>query len=400
MPRYAYTALVGSKKVQGEVEAPSKAEALRLLRRNGFGTVLALEEVRARAVKRARISPASLAQFYRILGMLLGSGVDLREALESLSDGPQYGKVARAMLESLRQTPTLSVAAERVGLPTPHVWAIRAAEESGKLERVLAQLAEEVEANSELSAEVKGAATYPVAILSFILLLVYGLLTGMVPRFIGVLESMGYTRADMPWYSRVLVALADLLRDNGPLLFLGAVGLAFAFLAWSRTNPGQEVLDRFFFRLPLISRLRQNLILSRFLRTFSLLIEAGVNIRETLTIGAQVAGSATYRQKINAIKERVEKGFSVTRAFQEAKFPREVVSLIKTAEQASLSSVVPLLMSYAVFLQEETKRAVRSLSKLIEPALIVVMAVVVGGLLLGVFVPFYDAIQKLREKMQ
>ena len=200
MPVYVYRAIpeTGRGELAGELEAQSIEEALSVLASQRL-VVLNLEEAeRGRTGKRAKIKLASLAQFYRTLGTLLSAGVNINLTLESLAKNPKVKNLASQIGAKLTQGFSFAQAAEAAGLPKAHVSALKGAESGGGLAKTLLRLADNVEEAVAIQGEVRGAATYPVAILGFIALLVYGLLKSLVPRFVQVLEGMGYTGKDFP----------------------------------------------------------------------------------------------------------------------------------------------------------------------------------------------------------
>jgi len=403
MPRYFYRAIpeIGRGEITGELEADSPEEAVSLLTSQKL-VVLSLTEAKPSARRRLRVRLASLGQFYRTLGTLLQAGVNINVALASLAKSPTAGQVAAAIASYLAQGYALSQAAEAAGLPKGHVAAIKGAETGGNLPKTFLRLADNIEEALAMRGEVRGALTYPVAILGFIALLVYGLLKSLVPRFTSVLEGMGFQRDDYPIYSRIVIALSDFLRAYDLLLFLGIAALVASAVLWSRTPQGGEVLDRLFYRLPIIGPIRKNIALANFLDTLSFLLDAAVDLITAITIAGENTGSQTWVRLSRRIRELVESGYPLSQTMkvgvEEGYIPPEIPPLIEAGEESN--AVPELAKKYADFLRSESRRAVAQSAKLIEPFMVVVMAVVVGGIILSLFVPFYDAINKLREMTQ
>lgn len=404
MPVYVYRAIpeTGRGELAGELEAQSIEEALSVLASQRL-VVLNLEEAeRGRTGKRAKIKLASLAQFYRTLGTLLSAGVNINLTLESLAKNPKVKNLASQIGAKLTQGFSFAQAAEAAGLPKAHVSALKGAESGGGLAKTLLRLADNVEEAVAIQGEVRGAATYPVAILGFIALLVYGLLKSLVPRFVQVLEGMGYTGKDFPVYSQVVIALSDFLRAYDTLLFVGLAALVTAFLLWTRTPAGEEAVDRLLYRLPFVSQVRKLLTQATFLDNLAFLLEAAVPLTTAIAIAGNNTGSPTWVRLSQKVQSDVEAGLTLSEALKrgvdEGLLLPEVPALISAGEESNAVHV--LAKNYARFLREEARRTISQTAKLIEPFMVVVMAVVVGGIILSLFVPFYDAINKLREMTQ
>ena len=404
MPVYVYRAIpeTGRGELAGELEAQSIEEALSVLASQRL-VVLNLEEAeRGRTGKRAKIKPTSLAQFYRTLGTLLSAGVNINLALESLAKNPKVKDLASQIGAKLTQGFSFAQAAEAAGLPKAHVSALKGAESGGGLAKTLLRLADNVEEAITIQGEVRGAATYPVAILGFIALLVYGLLKSLVPRFVQVLEGMGYTQKDFPVYSQVVIALSDFLRAYDTLLFVGLAALVTAFLLWTRTPAGEEAVDRLLYRLPFVSQVRKLLTQATFLDNLAFLLEAAVPLTTAIAIAGNNTGSPTWVRLSQKVQSDVEAGLTLSEALKrwadEGLLLPEMPALISAGEESNTVHV--LAKNYARFLREEARRTISQTAKLIEPFMVVVMAVVVGAIILSLFVPFYDAINKLREMTQ
>lgn len=404
MPVYIYRAIpeTGRGELAGELEAQSIEEALSVLASQRL-VVLNLEEAeRGRTGKRAKIKLASLAQFYRTLGTLLSAGVNINLTLESLAKNPKVKNLASQIGAKLTQGFSFAQAAEAAGLPKAHVSALKGAESGGGLAKTLLRLADNVEEAVAIQGEVRGAATYPVAILGFIALLVYGLLKSLVPRFVQVLEGMGYTGKDFPVYSQVVIALSNFLRAYDTFLFVGLAALVTTFLLWTRTPAGEEAVDRLLYRLPFVSQVRKLLTQATFLDNLAFLLEAAVPLTTAIAIAGNNTGSPTWVRLSQKLQSDVEAGLTLSEALKrgvdEGLLLPEVPALISAGEESNAVHV--LAKNYARFLREEARRTISQTAKLIEPFMVVVMAVVVGGIILSLFVPFYDAINKLREMTQ
>lgn len=398
MATFSYKALPegSAKEISGEIEAASYNEALAALSARRL-VVLSVQELSRSARPSLKVKDVHIAQLFRTLGTLLNAGVTLSVALESLSQHKVLGPLAKRWIAYNNAGLSLSQSMEQLGFAPAHVAAARASEEGGSLGKVFLRLAGELDESIRIRDEIRGALTYPVAILGFIGLAVYFLLTGFVPRFMQVLGSMGLKPSDYPIYTQIVIAVSDFLRSNGLIFFVGVAAIVAAAVLWARTPAGSDTIDRSLYKLPIIGAMRRTLNVGIFLSNLSSLLAAAVNMPRALEISGATTGSVVYKEVARNLKKRVEAGQLLSQAMKAEPewIPSEIPPLVAAGEQGN--AIPDLTEKYAQYLKEQVRRGVQQNSKLIEPALIVVMAVVVGGLILSLMVPFYDAINKLQQ---
>jgi type IV pilus assembly protein PilC len=217
------------------------------------------------------------------------------------------------------------------------------------------------------------------------------LMLGVVPGFRQVFDSLD---TELPAITTFVLETAEFMKANWMLCFGGLIGSVFAFFAFKKTERGSWMWDRFVLRAPVFGPLARKVALARFSRTFATLIRSGVPIMGTLDIVAETAGNKVVAKAVYDSRESVRSGNLLSEPLSNSKvFPPMVVRMIAIGERTGALEV--LLEKIAEFYDAQVKAAVKSLTSLIEPLLISVMGVIVGGVVMSVFLPILDVVGKL-----
>ena len=272
-----------------------------------------------------------------------------------------------------------------------YVSMVRAGEVSGQMDIILNRLAEYQEASDTLRREIKAAMTYPVISMVLVLGITAFLMLGVVPGFRQVFDSLD---SDLPAITTFVLETAESMKAHWPVWFGTIVVLVFAFLTGKKTEKGAWMWDRFVLKAPVFGPLARKVALARFSRTFATLIRSGVPIMGTLDIVAETAGNRIVAKAVYDSRESVRSGNLLSEPLGNSKvFPPMVVRMIAIGERTG--SLEVLLEKIAEFYDGQVKAAVKSLTSLIEPILISVMGVIVGGVVMSVFLPILDVVGKL-----
>ena len=350
---------------------------------------------RAKA-KRASCKAGEVELFTRQLATMLGAGIPMLEALEILADqaeSPGFAFCLNKVVEDIRNGSDLSQALEPHKRVFSHIYVsmIRAGEVSGQIDVILTRLAEYLEAAAHLRNEIKSAMTYPVISLFLVIGIASFLMIFIVPSFRPVFESLDVT---LPPLTVVTMDAAFFMKTYWYVIFGGAVALFCAAKAVCRTERGAYVRDALMLRIPVFGPLFKKVALSRFSRTFSTLVKSGVPILGAMEIVSDTAGNKVISGIVDSAKESVKNGDSLSDPFMEAAvFPPMVVKMMAIGERSG--ALDALLEKIAEFYDQQVEAEVKGLTAMIEPILITVMGVVVGGIVLAVFLPIF----KLQEKM-
>jgi len=401
----------GGKTVEGTINATDRNEVVAELRKQNL-VVLKIEETAAARKKksadpaqgsslfqrRPSASRTDLVMFTRQLATMIGSGLALLEALEVLGEQAESAGMkltCRKLVSEVRAGVDLSTAMESCpkSFDGLYVSMVRAAEVSGQMDTILVRLAEYLESSDRLRSEIRSAMTYPVVSLFLVLGITTFLMLGVVPGFRTVFESLD---CELPSITKFTLNTADFLKEHWALVFGGMALGVFGLFAFKKTEQGAEMFDNFSLRVPVIGPLVRKIALARFSRTFATLIRSGVPIMATLDIVADTAGNRIVTKTVLNSRESVRSGNQLSEPLGRSKvFPPMVVRMISIGERTG--SLETLLEKIAEFYDQQVKAAVKSLTSLIEPILISVMGVIVGGVVMSVFLPILEVVGKLGQ---
>jgi len=392
--------------VEGTIQADDRNAAVNELRRQNL-VVLNVEAQAAKAGggkggprgffnRGPSVNSTELVLFTRQLSTMVGAGIALLESIEVLgsqAETPGLKKTCERLSADLRAGSDLSSAMEtcpRAFTPL-YVSMVRAAEASGQMDIILNRLSDYLEASQALRREVKSAMTYPVISMVLVLGITAFLMLGVVPTFRQVFESLD---SKLPALTEFVLDTSAWLKNNWYLILGGGVGSVFGFIAFKKTPFGALMCDHFFLRMPVFGPMVRKIALARFARTFATLIRSGVPIMATLDIVAETAGNKVIAQVVLDARESVRGGNLLSEPLAKSPaFPPMVTRMIAIGERTG--SLEVLLEKIAEFYDAQVKAAVKSLTSMIEPILITVMGVIVGGVVMAVFLPILDVVGKL-----
>ena len=405
MTTFKYAAKAqGGKTVEGTINANDKNEAVAELRKQNL-VVVQVEETNApkRSAsgsgplgRQPRAKKADLVIFTRQLSTMVGAGLALLESLEVLADqaeSPGMRAAILSMIADVRGGSDLSVAMEKCPkvFDPLYVSMVRAGEVSGQMDIILERLADYQEASENLRREIKAAMTYPVISMVLVTAITAFLMLGVVPGFRAVFDSLD---TELPWITSFTLETAEFMKSQWILCFGGLFGAIFGTLFFLRTEAGGWFWDRNILRAPVFGPLFRKVALARFSRTFATLIRSGVPIMGTLDIVAETAGNRVIAKAVLESRDSVRAGNLLSEPLAKAPvFPPMVVRMIAIGERTG--SLETLLEKIAEFYDAQVKAAVKSLTSMIEPILISVMGIIVGGVVMSVFLPILDVVGKL-----
>jgi MSHA biogenesis protein MshG len=340
---------------------------------------------------RKKVTSLDVQLFSRQIYTLLKSGVPIMRGLAGLQESAtnkSFGLVIQDLRESLDAGRELSSAMRRHSTVfTPFFLAmVRVGEMTGRLEEVFLRLFDHLEFDRDMRERVKTALRYP----SFV---VFAMVAAMVivnifviPQFEKVFQSF---HAELPLMTRILIASSRFTVAYWPMFAAGAVAIVFAFRAWVRTSAGELAWDRMKLRFPVAGKIILKGTMARFARSFSLSIRSGVPIVQALTVVAQTADNAFLSQRIEQMRDGVERGESILRTATNAQvFTPIVLQMIAVGEESG--SIDDLMDEIAMMYEREVDYELKTLSSQIEPILITFLGVMVLILALGIFLPIWD----------
>lgn len=406
MPQFKYSAKGPDGKIKsGTIQVPTSLEATRELKKQGL-TIISLKEISKEKVSLRIFQPRAgqkvkadqLAVFTRQLATMINAGIPLVEALEVLqeqAESESFRLTLKEIVQKVRGGTDLSAALADYPKIFSRIYVsmVRAGEAGGQLDVILNRLAEYIEKARALKRDITSAMVYPVISLSLIIIIVTGLMIFIVPKFEKIFEALG---GQLPLPTRILLKISALMQSYWYLGLGGVIALIVGISIFRRIPTGEYALHWLYLRLPIIGDLFQKVAISRFCRTLGTLIQSGVPILGALEIVATTAGNRIIENAINESRENVRKGETLSEPLSRSGiFPPMVTRMISVGEKSG--ALESLLEKISEFYDQEVKAAVESLTSMIEPMMIGVMGILVGGIVLAIFLPIFG-IQKMLMK--
>ncbi len=343
-----------------------------------------------------RVGPKTLAVFSRQFAVLLDAGLPLLQSLEILSVEGQHPGLRKVLLQMRAEVEAGSGLAEAMkrrprAFNDLYVNLVAAGEASGALRTVMDRLATHIEKVAKLRNQVRSALTYPVAILTVAAAVVFLILWKVIPVFQHLFDDMG---GDLPILTRIVVGISELIGAYVLVLLALAGAAAFAANRLLRTRRGRVAAERLVLRLPVAGKLMLRIVTGRTCRTLSILLSSGIPILSALSIAADAAGNVIVADALRTARREVEQGRPINRSLRRTGiFPAMLCQIVYVGEQTGTLS--PMLTRIADFYEEEVDNDVDSMMKLLEPALISILGIVIGIIVISMYLPMYSALTQI-----
>jgi len=405
MPVFAYTALdAKGEKTSGTVPAQHRPAALDQIIRKGL-TPVAVAARQAAITKRftlpgsaGRVSQASVEAFIRELANLLIAGVPMSRALHILhheTSHPAAKRQRAAIHEDVTGGMSLADAMSKwpMSFPAVCVAMVRAGESGGFLDVVLGQIADFRSRQRDLKGKIKGALAYPIILTVVATGVLIFLLTYFIPRFSGIFADFG---AALPPLTRGIVAVSRAVTNYGLLIIVGIALVVMLIHRALRSESGRLMTERLLLRIPMLGSVLARLALVRFCRMLGTLLGAGVPLIASLKVAREAIGNRTLAEAVRLSIEQVQQGKPLSRSFTscEQLFPASVIEMITVAEESGRLDIE--LKRLAIVYEEELDRQLRLLVALAEPAMLFVMAGIVGIIVVGMLLPVFTLQEFIR----
>ncbi|MFL5895117.1 MAG: type II secretion system F family protein [Thermoleophilaceae bacterium] len=403
MSTFAYKALdpTGTT-IQGEIEAETKVAVASQLRARGLIVVDIDEQgtgsddlfARFKKVKANELTVAT-----RQFSTMVSSGMSMLRALYVLEDQQENDKLKEAFA-SVRKDVEAGLALSDALARHPDIFnelyvaMVAAGETGGILEETLERVADQLEKDASLRRQIKAAMVYPAVIISFAGIVVLALVTFLVPVFEGVFKDFG---GDLPPITKVTVSMSHLVTRRPYVLIGIAVGIVVAFRRWKRTERGRDQWDRFKLRIPWgIGGIVQKVALARFSRTYSALISAGVPMLEAIEITGRTSGNRVVEHAMQAVHESVRNGGTISAPMRTEPdaFPGMVVQMVAVGEETG--ALDSMLSKIADFYEDEVAAAVKALTSLLEPLMIIIVGGIVGFIVISMYMPLFKVYDQIK----
>jgi type IV pilus assembly protein PilC len=374
--------------IKGQMRAGGTALVNVTLRRQG---IVVTKVAKQRIGRGGRVSEKDVTLFTRQLATMMKAGVPLLQSFDIVGKGHANPAVARLLMGIKTDVETGSALAAAFRKYPLHFDAlfcnlVAAGEQAGILESLLDRLATYKEKILAIKSKIKSALFYPIAIIVVAFIITAVIMIFVIPAFKQVFTSFG---ADLPAPTLFVMAVSDFFVKYWWLIGLVVGGGIWGFLElWKRSVPIQIFMDRWFLRLPVFGDLIRKSTIARWTRTLSTMFAAGVPLVEALDSVGGASGNYVYLQATKEIQRKVSTGTSLTASMQESNvFPNMVVQMVSIGEESG--SLDAMLSKVADFFEAEVDDAVEALSSLMEPMIMVVLGVVIGGMVVAMYLPIF-----------
>ncbi len=400
MPLYSYKAMDSSnKEASGRIEAANEKVASQQLREKGLRP-FEMKPVASGGVdvgaffaglKKKKVKASDRMTFTRQLATLLEAGLPLMRALTILTEQSE-NPALRVMIEEVKNSVQGGASfSEAIGkypdtFNKLYVSMVRAGEVGGVLEVVLDRLAEFAEKDAALAAKVKSAMVYPAIIVIVAITVITILMAFVIPQFTELFGSMGAT---LPLPTRILITISGYVKGFWWAIFGGMAGIYYGSKAWFKTGPGEKWRDATVLKLPVFGEIQRKMITARFTRTLGTLIQSGVPILQALSIVKDTTGNVVVGAAMDSVAAAVTEGEPLASPLHRiGVFAPMVTNMIAVGEETGAldQMLIRIADNYDMVVEE----AVKGLTSLMEPAIIVFMGVTIGFIVLALFMPLFD----------
>ncbi len=396
MATYVYTVRDrAGKAISGTLEGDSTATVSSKLRQMGYVIVSLSEKseglnISIGSPRQKKVKGRDLTVFSRQFATMVNSGLSLTKCLSILSQQSESATLRTIVTEVGKdveggQSLSDSMAKHSKTFPPIFVNMVRAGETGGVLDEVLMRVADHFEKESRLRSKIKSAMAYPTAMFSMSMLILFAMITFVVPVFVNMFAQLG---GELPLPTLVLVKTSDFVRGQWYFLLAGIIAGVWGFRTYKATKGGRYKIDKVKLHLPIVGGLTAKIALAKFTRTFGTLISSGVPILSALDIVADTAGNEIVSEAVKKTRAGIKEGETISKPLGEsAVFPPMVVQMISVGEETG--ALDSMLDKIADFYDAEVEASVDALTSLIEPLMIAFMGLIIGGIIIALYMPMF-----------
>lgn len=345
---------------------------------------------------RNKVSKAEVAIFTRQFSIMLDAGIPLVQCLEAIGDknpNPAFSKILEQVRADVEAGATLSDAMARHPkvFDTLFTSMIAAGETGGILDTILQRLAVFIEKIVKLKRALRSAMIYPGVILTVAVGVVGIIMWKVIPVFRTLFEGFN---VKLPLPTRIVIALSNFVESYVLFLFMAAAIIVVGLRSYYKTENGRQVIDRLLIRLPIMGDIFRKIGVARFTRTLATLLSSGVAILESLDITAKTSGNAVLENTIRSIRRNIEEGKTIADPMRQSGFFPPMVSQMVSVGEVT-GELDTMLVKIADYYEEEVDVVVANLLTILEPFLLVVLGVIVGGIVISMYLPLFQLIRVL-----
>lgn len=395
METFSYTAVgADGKEKKGSIVAETREDAARSLKDQGLlpmsiGKQSALDkDINFSFGKKKGVKVRDLSVFCRQFSSIIKAGVNVINALSMMSEQTENKKLKAAIKNvqsNVEKGETLSSAMRSEGdiFPSLLISMVAAGEASGSLETAIERMAIQFEKDAKISGMVKKAMIYPIILIVVMIGVVIAMMMFVIPNFMDMFEGLD---AEMPFMTVMVINMSNFILDKWWLLILIVVGIVFAYKSYYKTDAGRHVIDRLKIKIPVFGVLTVKTACARFSRIMSTLLSAGMPMISAIEIAAGTMDNVLFRDALQKVRSGVALGMGFSQQIGVTRlFPAMLVHMVGIGEETG--NIEDMLTNVANYYDEEVELATQSVTALMEPMIIIVMAVVVGALVLAIYQP-------------
>ncbi len=382
--------------IKGTLEAVDKESVIKsLLNQDYF--ILSLEKVEqsSREIKFdlafKKVSTRDLVVFTRQLSTMMGAGLSILRCLRILEEQTANKRLKKAIHEVRDDVeeglPLWEAVSKHPGVfPKIYTSMVRAGELGGVLEAVLDRLSGHLEREQEINSKVKGASIYPIIISIFAVVVVTFIITVIMPTFIGMFQSAG---VELPLPTRILLTVSTILRKGWMYLVPGIALIIFLIKRWTKTSSGRMFVDNLYLHLPVIGKTISRIIVARFARTMGTLVRSGIPVLQALEVVEDIVGNAVISRAIHTSRASITEGDSISVPLEETGvFEPMVTQMIAVGEETG--ALDDMLIRMSDYFDREVMYMVDAMMSIVEPLMIMVVAVLIGGIVVATLLPMFE----------
>ncbi|MFZ5982659.1 MAG: type II secretion system F family protein [Patescibacteria group bacterium] len=387
---------------EGVIEASSEGAAIEVLQKNSLYPMV-LKKEKSDNLRKAflkyfeSVRGEELVMFFRQLSIMIGAKVPIISALSSIREetGNQYfSRVIKDLINDIEDGASFSDTLSKY----PNVFSplsvniIKAGEASGNLKRSIEYVANNIEKNYQLTSKIKGAMMYPSIIIVAFLIIGFLVMSFVIPKLTEIIKEL---EAEVPWYTKVVIATSDFMAAYWWAIGIGALGLVSGILYYIKTENGRKDWDQIKIKLPVVGKVFRNIYITRFAENFSVLLVGGIPIIKALTITSSVINNYVYEQILLKAAQEVKVGGEISSVFKKyPDIPPIVTQMVKIGEDSG--QVDSVLNHIASFYEQQTDNITKNLATLIEPVLMIFIGIAVGVMAFAILMPIYNLTSNIK----
>lgn len=398
MPIYKYECVTRNNEiVNGKIGAPNEGAAVDRLRNMNF-TVVKIKQSRFDAVERfisneRPVKTGDLSMFSRQLASMIGAGIPVTRAINTIAmqtKNPSFKKALENIAANVESGMNLT---DSFG-GYPHIFdelyisLIESGEMGGMLENALLRIAEQLQKDKKLNDSINSATFYPKMVLGFAVLVSIGMMIFLVPVFQGM---VGSATDEVPGITRLVFGLSGALRSSWYWFLIVGIVIFVAIKVFMSSDAGKKIWDTVKVKIPIFGQIIQKTMIARFTRTLSTLLGGGIPVIRAMQSAGDTAGSTVVAEKIRQASFNIEQGSRISEELDRQNlFPPTVIHMIAVGEETG--QLPELLENVALFYEDEVETLSKTLSSIIEPVMLILVGVLVGGILVSMYIPIFTAV--------